>query len=402
MADAGTKASASGGDGDQGRVVFFGTYDVHQHPRVRALQEGLAAHGYEVLECNAPLGFGTDWRVRTVRHPWLAPLLVARLATAWSRLVRKARMLPPAQAVIVPYMGHFDVHLARRLWPTSPIFLDHFVFGRDTAVDRGATWRPLLAALDRIDRAALRAADVPFVDTEGHLDLLPEPHSRAVVVPVGAPDHWFLPPRKLEGSAPLRVIFYGTYAPLQGAPVIGEAIRLLAPRHEAISFTMVGHGQDLTRTRSLAAANQAVTWRDWVEHDELPGLVQGHDVCLGIFGTTPKGLRVVPNKVYQGAAAGCAIVTSDTQAQRGALLDAALYVPPGDARALADQLLRLADDRDRVWALREAAYRRADEAFRPGAIVASLRQRLEEIEPGWSRGRSPQSAQAASTAARLQ
>ena len=53
-------------------------------------------------------------------------------------------------------------------------------------------------------------------------------------------------------------------------------------------------------------------WIDWVDADELPGVVAEHDVCLGIFGTTDKAPRVVPNKVYQGVASGCAVVTSDT------------------------------------------------------------------------------------------
>ena len=70
----------------------------------------------------------------------------------------------------------------------------------------------------------------------------------------------------------------------------------------------------------------------------LPALVAGHDVCLGIFGTGDKALRVVPNKVFQGAAAGCAIVTSDTAPQRRALGDAAVLVPPGDPEALAAAL----------------------------------------------------------------
>ena len=85
---------------------------------------------------------------------------------------------------------------------------------------------------------------------------------------------------------------------------------------------MIGTGQDLAQARSAAAANHAVSWRDWVPAAELPAIVAGHDVCLGIFGTGEKALRVVPNKVFQGAAAGCAIVTSDTAPQRRALREA--------------------------------------------------------------------------------
>ena len=48
-------------------------------------------------------------------------------------------------------------------------------------------------------------------------------------------------------------------------------------------------------------------------------------------GPRAKALDVVPTKVYQGAAAGCVVVTSDTHPQRAALGEAAVLVPPGDA-----------------------------------------------------------------------
>ena len=124
------------------------------------------------------------------------------------------------------------------------------------------------------------------------------------------------------------MVFYGLYTPLQGTPVIGAALSRIAGA--PIEVTMIGSGQDAAATRAAAAANPAVRWLDWVPAADLPALVAGHDVCLGIFGTGDKALRVVPNKVFQGAAAGCAIVTSDTAPQRRALGDAAVLVPPGD------------------------------------------------------------------------
>jgi glycosyltransferase involved in cell wall biosynthesis len=95
-----------------------------------------------------------------------------------------------------------------------------------------------------------------------------------------------------------------------------------------------------------------------------------------VFGTGPKAQRVVPNKVYQGAAAGCVVVTSDTPPQRTMLGDAALYVVPGDAAALATTLRGLAADPARVDALRHAAYDLADSRFRPEHVIAPLRARL--------------------------
>jgi glycosyltransferase involved in cell wall biosynthesis len=100
--------------------------------------------------------------------------------------------------------------------------------------------------------------------------------------------------------------------------------------------------------------------------------VASHHVCLGIFGTGDKAQRVVPNKVFQGAAAGCAIVTSDTPPQRRALGDAAILVPPGNPEALATALLRLADDPAELARLRGRAHQLAVQQFAPERIVTPL------------------------------
>jgi glycosyltransferase involved in cell wall biosynthesis len=354
------------------RILFFGTYDARRHPRVAVLREGLRASGAEVLECNAPLALDTAARVELLTRPWRLPALGLRLAAGWRRLRRCARLLPEPDVVLVGYLGHVDVLLARRLFRGIPIVLDHLVSAADTAADRRVSSPRVLGLLERLDRSAVGAADVVCVDTEEHLDLLPvEARSRALVVPVGAPERWFRRPQQ-RADGPVRVVFFGLFTPLQGTPVIGEAIRLLA--EEAVSFTLVGRGQDYETAR--AAADGQGAWREWVDPDELPDLVAGHDVCLGIFGTTPKAGRVVPNKVFQGAAAGCAVVTADTRPQRAALGDSAVYVPAGDPAALAAALQGLAMNRDRLWELRQAAYRRADEAFRPVVVIRPLLERI--------------------------
>jgi glycosyltransferase involved in cell wall biosynthesis len=363
------------------KVLFFGTFDRDLHPRIRVLMEGFADLGAEVAECNAPLGFSTAWRVRLLGRPWLVPVLLVRLASRWWRLWRKSRDLQPVDAVIVGYLGHFDVHLARRLWRDRPIVLDYLVSGRDTAADRrvapGLRWR----LLDRVDRAALAAADVVIVDTREHWSALPDgARDRAVATPVGAPRAWFRPPTRSSG--PARAVFFGLFTPLQGAPTIGMAMAILARSHPDLGFTMIGHGQDLEEARVRAGPEANVEWVPWVEPEELPSVVASHDICLGIFGGGPKALRVVPNKVFQGAAAGCAVVTSDTAPQRAALGDVGIHVPPEEPEALARALGALAGDPERLWALRQATWEHARREFMPASSTAPLHTRLTAVLSG--------------------
>ena len=113
------------------RVLFFGTFDERTHPRVRALREGIELHGHDVSVLNEPLGLGTSDRVRMAQRPWHAPILAARLLSCWVRLWR-AEVRQQPEVVVVPYLGHFDVHLARRRFRGSTIVLDHMVSLGDT------------------------------------------------------------------------------------------------------------------------------------------------------------------------------------------------------------------------------------------------------------------------------
>jgi glycosyltransferase involved in cell wall biosynthesis len=367
------------------RTIIFGTYDTAMHPRVAIIAEGLAARGIDVTECNLPLGLSTADRVEMLAKPWKAGGLAARLASRWLGLAAKSRRLGKADAVVVGYLGHFDVHLARLLYPRrkAPVVLDHLISAANTAKDRriagGGLKQRLLTV---IDAAALRAADIVVVDTVEHLEIVPEKYRpKAVVVHVGAPTPWHQAAVEptADASGPLKVVFYGLYTPLQGTPVIGEALGRLAGA--PVEVTMIGGGQDEAATKRAAAGNTSVRWLDWVPAAELPALVASHDVCLGIFGTSDKALRVVPNKVFQGAAAGCAVVTSDTAPQRRVLgtvsaESGAVLVPPGDPEALADALLRLANDREALLKLRHAARQLAAERFTPEQVVAPLIDRL--------------------------
>jgi glycosyltransferase involved in cell wall biosynthesis len=371
------------------RLLFFGTYDAAAHPRVAVLREGLRCHGHEVHECDEPLGLSTAQRVGMLRNPATVPMLGWRLARCWWALWRRSRPYrrgtstrSAPDAVVVGYLGHFDVLLARRLFPHVLVVLDHLVGASDTAADRGVGGGPRQRLLRALDDAALGAADVVVVDTEEHRAALPEAaRRRALVVEVGAPSEWYVAPRagRVPRGDPLRVVFFGLFTPLQGAPVIGAALGELAG--DPVEVTMVGSGQDLAETQRLAAGNPKVRWLDWVPAEDLPAIVADHDVCLGIFGNAPKATRVVPNKVFQGAAAGCALVTSDTAPQRRVLDGAAVLVPPGDPHALAAALRDLAGDRDRLAAARTAARDLAAERFTPDAVVRPLETRLRSLVP---------------------
>jgi len=341
--------------------------------------DGLRSSGIDVQECNVPLKLSTAERVKILRQPWRLPVLGGKIMLCWLRLTKRSRQVSSTDAVIVGHLGQFDIHLARWLFPRKLLALDYMISGSDTAKDRHLSGGLKDKLLVWLDNRALAAANLVILDTEEHKAALPDTYrDKSVVVHVGAPQQWFDAAKyPRDTHRPVRIIFFGAYTPLQGAPVIGQAIgRLNTP----VAITMVGTGQDEAATKRAVSKNKGganVTWIDWIESAKLPEVVAEHDICLGVFGTGPKAFRVVPNKVYQGAAVGCAIITSDTPPQRRVLQSGTVLVPYGDAEVLAAAIEDLARHPKKLLKLRQAAYRLGHTSFTPHEITRPLAARIK-------------------------
>ncbi len=349
-------------------VVFFGTYDDRLHPRVRSLIDGAGELGYRVTEVTAPSGLSTSDRVRLARRPWEIVGVLGALAGQRRELRRQARRIDDADVVIVGYLGVIDAPRASA-WFDAPVVLDHLAPVAETLEDRGMS-APVVLAGRWLDRRAERAVDLVVVDTDEARALVGE--GAVATVPVGCGRNWFdAGERRVEADpdGPLRVIFYGLFTPLQGIPTIVEAAHRTAST--SIEWTIVGSGQERDIADRLEG-HPHIRLLDWCDPADLPALLASHDVCLGVFGGGPKAIRVVPNKVVQGLATGCAVVTSASPPQRRLLEGNALLVPVDDAEALTAAIERLAADRELAAELGRRGRAVADAELSPAAVAGRL------------------------------
>jgi glycosyltransferase involved in cell wall biosynthesis len=356
------------------RVLYFGTYQ-RDYPRNAQVISCLRGAGVEVQERHVAV-----WEGR--RDNWSAGAgAAARLGLAELELLRR----PPADfdAVLVGYPGHFDLPAARRAARGRPVIFNPLVALADTFVsDRGRFRDGSIAAraLAAVDRHALRAAELVVADTRASADHLAElaglPHERVEVAFVGAEERVFGP--GWSPAEPFTVLFVGKLIPLHGVETVLSAART-APE---LRFRLVGSGQleELVRERP---AN--VEWVPWVEYQRLPDELHRAGCALGIFGTSEKASRVIPNKAFQALACGTPLVTADTPGARELLVDgeSALLVPPGDGRALAGALQRIARDRELAQRL-SAGGRAAYEAHASEAVLG--RRWRELVEQAVARG----------------
>jgi glycosyltransferase involved in cell wall biosynthesis len=285
---------------------------------------------------------------------------------------------PWGDALLVPEFRHKDVPLARLLSSVSgrPLVVDPLVSRFDTKVDDWGSAAPGSLQADhnrRIDRATVRFADLLLCDTPEHARYFQEqyrvPQERCAVVPVGFDDTVFRPLPE-PPPAPFRVAFYGSYLTLHGIDVIVAAAAAL--RDDDIRFTLVGGGQTFEHARSAAARGLPIDIVPPLAPAALVArLAQAH-VLLGIFGTSPKAARVVPNKVYQGLALGRPLVTADTPAIR-AFFEPGVHletVPAGDPGALAQAIRALRADPERRARLAAAGAAHVHACFVPEQVAS--------------------------------
>jgi glycosyltransferase involved in cell wall biosynthesis len=174
--------------------------------------------------------------------------------------------------------------------------------------DQLSRW--LLAAESR----ALRVASTVIVDTRANADhlsaLFGVKRQRIrtfplAIAPASLPQQRSTPP----GNSRTRILFIGTFVPLQGTTVIAKAIALLADRDD-LEFILIGDGQQATEAAQWLDGVSNVTWhRGWQPAETLANELAKADICLGVFGGDGKAARVLPFKLYMAMASGKAIIT---------------------------------------------------------------------------------------------
>jgi glycosyltransferase involved in cell wall biosynthesis len=118
-----------------------------------------------------------------------------------------------------------------------------------------------------------------------------------------------------------------------------------------LNLCLFGSGQDFKKVeahRRRVKRLTNVTFHERVPYEELPLFISNADICIGIFGDTPKTQRVIPNKIYEYLAMHKPIITADTPAIRELLTDAKNVVlcKTADGEDLARKIRLLQDNHE--------------------------------------------------------
>lgn len=311
----------------------------------------------------------------------------------------RLRRITKPHLVWVPSFRQRDAAAAQR-WArrhSVPLVLDPLISAWDKQVfERRRIREESLPAqrLLRWESALFKNSDFLIADTVAHADFFRTAHgvdaSRLAVIPVGAEEELFEPQVSSDLSGKMRVTFYGSFIGLQGPQYIAEAARQVPEIH----WTFIGSGPLLDQCRGIVQNAPHVEFISRVPYEQLASRIAQADVLLGIFGTSAKAGRVIPNKVYQALACGRAVITrvGDANAYPDAVRKAPqrnsgiTWVSAGSSSEIVSAVRALAEVRHRLPEIGKAAAATYDTFFSNQVVRDSLSDVLKQILPARTLG----------------
>jgi len=231
------------------------------------------------------------------------------------------RHLPQPDAIWMPCFRQRDVAAARR-WCNRhriPLIFDPLISSYDKQVFERyklTEGSPEARKLLEWERKIFGMADHVIADTSCHARFFQETlgvdENKISVIYVGAEEQMFTPQAKPAPSDPIEVFFYGSYIPLHGAQTIIEAARCY--EGPPVHWCMLGSGPARAECENAAQGLTNLTFEPYIPYEQLPQRIHQADILLGVFGTTDKAGRVMPNKGFQALAAGRPVITQKSDA----------------------------------------------------------------------------------------
>ena len=347
------------------KICYFGIYNP-DYSRSRVLLKGLRENGAEVIECQI---------TPTERFKY------------W-KLFKGHRQIKNYDLMIIGYPNTLGLTLLSKLICRKKIVLDAFVSFYDSVIkDRKVYSSYSFRALKYwlLDWLGCKFADVILLDTEAHINYFVKEFGikgeKFKRIFISCDEAIFYPQPRLENIDQFLVHFHGTFIPLQGIEYIIKAAKLL--EGENIQFNLIGSGQThqmvVDLSRKLKTKN--VNFINFMPQKELVKYMAQADVCLGIFGSTSKATRVIPNKAYEAIAMKKPVITADSPAIRELFENRknCLFCNIADEKDLAEKILELKNNPELRKKIAEGGYKLFKERLTPKILGKDLKNILEEL-----------------------
>jgi glycosyltransferase involved in cell wall biosynthesis len=250
--------------------------------------------------------------------------------------------------------------------------------------------RSLIRLAEGVERWLYHRADVVVVNSPGFVDHVRSRGARSVeLVPNGVDVTMFDPAatgarfrsdHSLEGK--YLVVYAGAHGISNDLGVVLDAARRLRDR-EDILFVLIGDGKEKPSLQARARQEglSQVRFLPPVPKREMAEVLAAADACIAILKPLDAYKTTYPNKVFDYMAAARPVILAIDGAIRDVVetAGAGLFVPPGDAEAMAGAVQWLADHREEGRAMGRAGRKHAEENFHRSLLAARLERVMTDL-----------------------
>ncbi len=343
-------------------VCYFGIYNPTYTQNLNLIN-GLRENGVKVIECNTREMSNKKYFQLIKKH--------------WQ--IRK-----DYQLMIVGFPGHTIMPLAWILAKLhrKKIIFNAFVSLYNTNIFDRKVYPPksLKARYNFfLDKFSCKLANLVLLDTQSQIDYFVEtfktPRDKFRRVFVGSDDKVFYPKNYQGRKDNFIVHFHGYLVPFHGVEYIIEAAKILEGQN--IIWQIVtrfdGKYEKLKQQVESLGLKNIIFYQE-VPPEKLNDFINQADICLGVFGDSPKTQLVIPNKIFEALACQKPMITAQSKACREILTDKinCLFCQVANAEDLANKILELKNN----FALREKIAANGYALYKENLIPKNLIKKL--------------------------
>ena len=313
------------------------------------------------------------WLVHSLIEPRMVLRGLMDTVLLWSQVRRLRACVPDVVYARVGYWDWAPWLIGRSL--RRPVILE--VHGLNY-IERTFRGRRKSRLLRTFELAQLRRVSYVRVSSKPVIELLEQDgidRDQVRHIPLGV-EVLARPERELSSAeSSVKIVFVGSFYPWHGAEVLVHALALVRKKLPDARLELIGDGLTRADNEKLAkelGIENAVDFVGWLPREVMLRRVQESDIAIAPFLTL---YYFDPAKIFDYMSTGVAIIASHLertaeilQGGRGGVL-----VPPGDAEALAAEIVSLSHDPARRTSLGMSAQEiLAEEGYRHDAVVERL------------------------------
>ena len=277
---------------------------------------------------------------------------IKRLLHVYGRILRNS--FKQYDVVFVGFAPQLVIPLFSWKMKRNYVVIDFFISIYDTMICDRKKFKDggiISKIMRHIDELTLRKADKIISDTKVHADYfisdLKADKDKLEVIYLEADTKIYFPkdvkrPESIKDK--FVVLYFGSIIPLQGVPVIFEALRELKDDKD-FYFYMIGPvGKEYEKPEA-----DNIEYISWLTQEKLAEKIAEADLCLaGHFnGEIMKAKRTIPGKAYIYEAMGKPMILGDNSATRELYseTDGHYFVEMSNPHALAEKIKMIKDNK---------------------------------------------------------